>query len=108
MKLIGLNDRIGVVDVGAIATQELLNTLKKLPEGNAVQLIKQMPESVLTQICTQGVNEKITAYIPVAVAGAGVGIVVGMKTKSLAYGLLSALFIGGIVYLIRQPQTSQS
>lgn len=106
MKLIGLNDKVGIVDVGAIASQELLNTLKRLPEGNAIELIKQMPESVLTKICTTGVNDKITAYIPVLTAGIGVGVVVGMKSKSAVYGILAALVVGGIVFLIRKPETA--
>ena len=104
MKLIGLNDRISAIDISDIASQEILTAMKKLPDGNIVNVIKQLPENVIRQVCTQGVNEQITAYIPIAVAGLGVGLVVGFKYKSFFYGVLAASAVSAFVYLLRKPQ----
>ena len=107
-EILGLDGlgKVGEVDVNSIVTDELLNTLKRLPEGNTVALIKQLPQSVLSQICTQGVNEKITAYLPTAIVGIGGGIVVGMITGSFTYGFLATAALGALVYFITQPSTA--
>ncbi len=110
MELIGLDGlgKVGEVDVSSIVTNQLLDALKKLPEGNTVAIIKQLPQTVLTQICTDGVNEKITSYLPTAIVGIGGGIVLGMMTNSFTYGFLGMLGLGALVYVITQPQVAKA
>jgi len=110
MDLIGLDGlprNLGTVDVSAIAQQEILNAIKAMPEGNAIALLGQLPENIVTQICTKVANEKLTAYLPTAIVGIGGGIVVGLATDSFLYGLLTAIAAGATVYFITQPNKAQ-
>lgn len=113
MDLVGLDglpriNGLGVVDAGSIAQDELLRAIKSLPEGNAVALLQRLPENIITKICTEGANEKITAYLPTAIVGLGGGVVAGLMTNSFVTGLLVALIAGGTVYFITQPASAKA
>jgi len=90
MKLIGL-DGLHDVDTSVILKSEALKVLKRLPDGDAVELIKQLPESVIRKICENGVSEEITKLLPPAIACGTLGVVVGLISKSPLIGIGSAL-----------------
>lgn len=105
MDLIGLDGlgKLSAVDLPDIAQQELLDVIKRLPEGDAVKLLSKLPENIITQVCVKGTNEKLSAYLPTAIVGIGGGIVVGLATNSFLYGLLTLIIAGVGVYFITQP-----
>lgn len=106
MELIGLSGlgNLREPDAIAIAQQQVLIAIKSLPEGNAVDLLKQLPSSIITKICHDGVQEQISQYLPVALSGLGAGLAVGFSTGSFVYGSLAALTVAGIVYFIQKPK----
>lgn len=64
----------GVADpnVTAIALEKLKDVIKGLPDGDALELLKQLPENVVRQICEDGAKEELSQYIPWAIGGAAV------------------------------------
>lgn len=101
-------DGLGV-DVTQIAADELLNSIKRLPEGNAVEMLKKLPAGIMEKVCQQGVKENLQQYIiPALLAGIGGGLAVGFYTHNVLYGAIGAIVCGAIIYFIRQPDGTET
>lgn len=59
------------VDLLSVGAQQAAALIQALPEGDAVALLKSLPENVVRQICTDGVQNEINAYLPYIGLAAG-------------------------------------
>lgn len=58
------------IDLTSIGLDSIAETLKRLPEGDAVALLSQLPEDVIRKICKTGVSNEIQSYLPwIAIGG---------------------------------------
>lgn len=102
------SQRLGEIDTQGIIYAQVLDAVKRLPDGDAVELIKQLPKNVLSKICTEGVKEQITDYLPQAFTSITAGLLVGLTTKSFLYGSITAIMVAGILYFIFKPHDNNA
>ncbi len=57
------------IDWTKIGVQQATDIIKKLPEQDIMTIIKELPIDIQRKICTQGVTQEVTSYIPWIVAG---------------------------------------
>lgn len=111
MRLIGLDGigTLGNVDTTTIMKEQALEVLRRLPEGDTVELLKQLPESVVRKICQKGVESELQRFLPAALAGGVVAAGTILFTKSVLTGIgLGCLTVVGIVYLIKNSDETNT
>ncbi len=94
MRLLGLDDRIGAIDVGAIAIDQIGTLIKTLPPDKWGRAAKSLPEGFVTEICKKGVASKASIMLAEYGPSMGVGIVVGAGVASFSKNTLAAIACG--------------
>lgn len=92
-------DGFGDVDATAVLKEKTLETLKRLPEGDVVALISQLPENVVREICKRGVSEEVMLYLPTFLALGITGTVTYIVTGSLWGAIAMGVGSGLVAYL---------
>jgi hypothetical protein len=57
------------IDWTKIGVEQATDVIKRLPNENIMELIKGLPIDVQRKICSQGVTQEVTSYIPWIVGG---------------------------------------
>ena len=94
MRLLGLDDRIGAIDAGAIAIDQIGTLIKTLPPDKWGEAAKSLPEGFVTEICKQGVASKANTILAEYGPSIGVGIIVGAGVASVSKNSLAAIAAG--------------
>ena len=106
MRLLGLDDRIGAIDAGSIAVDQIGNIIKSLPPEKWGEAAKSLPEAFVTQICKQGAAGKASALVSEYGPSIGAGILTGAVVSSLSSNTALALASGAaasiLVYMLTQ------
>lgn len=57
------------IDWTKIGVEQATDVIKRLPNENIMEIIKGLPVDVQRKICSQGVTQEVTSYIPWIVGG---------------------------------------
>lgn len=100
IELIGI-EGLNNPDVLAIAKQQTLEALKRLPEGDQLELLKSLPEDIIRKICTDGVDAELGRYWPSVIAFLISAFVsYGYFTQDFINCILVAAFVGAGTYYV--------
>lgn len=57
------------IDWTKIGVQQATDIIKKLPNEDIMTILQSLPVDIQKKICTQGVTQEVTSYIPWIVGG---------------------------------------
>lgn len=57
------------IDWTKIGVEQATDVIKRLPNENIMAIIKSLPVDVQRKICSQGVTQEVSSYIPWIVGG---------------------------------------
>lgn len=84
-----------------IAKQQVMETLKRLPEEQQIEIFKDLPEDIIRKICTDGVNAELGHYWPSVIAFfIGALITYGYFSNDFLNCILVAAAVGATTYFV--------
>lgn len=98
-------DGFGDVDATAVLKEKTLETLKRLPEGDVVALISQLPENVIRELCKKGINEELVGLLPSLIIGGISGGALYFIGGSMWWALFGGLASGLSYYFVEKIVT---